>query len=708
MATQYSQEQAVQLLKQTYGYEQFRPGQQKVIHQVLAGHDTLAIMPTGGGKSICYQLPAMMLEGVTIVISPLISLMKDQVDALGQLGVESTYINSSLSYQEEQHRLQGITEGKFKLIYVAPERLENQSFYRILSSVTVSLVAIDEAHCMSQWGHDFRPSYMNIPSWLDSLPSKPVILALTATATLQVQEDLQLHLSILPTHSVVTGFARPNLQFQVVKGMDKRAYITKYLEHHQSEPGIIYVSTRKEANQLADFLNKKHWNTGVYHGGMTEPERTASQEDFLYDRVQVMIATNAFGMGINKSNVRYVLHYNLPKNLEAYYQEAGRAGRDGEKGECVLLFSGQDIRTQQFFIEQSEADEQFKKNEFSKLQKMISYCHTEGCLQTMILHYFGEEEEQPCGRCSNCLHEGESQDCTKEAQMVFSCVKRMRERYGKLMIAQVLTGSSNQKVKQFNLDQLPTYGLMKNQTLKSVQAFIDYLVAEEYLGRTNSEFPTIKLNELAVNVLLGQQKVMRRVEPEVQRPEEQDEVFTHLRNLRKDLAAQEDIPPYLVFSDKTLKEMSRYIPVTEDQFAQISGVGEQKKKKYAQVFIEVLQNYEDQKPDVEIKSDSAPTPLKSKAITKDNHLQTAKLFSEGATIQQLVDTRQLTERTIINHLIRAESEGEELKLAELVDPKKRELILQTAEQVGSDLLRPIKDHLPEEITYEEIRFVIGK
>ncbi|MEK4565083.1 DNA helicase RecQ [Alkalihalobacillus sp. FSL R5-0424] len=701
------EEDARRLLQQTFGYESFRQGQQQVISHVLNGQDTLAIMPTGGGKSICYQIPAMLLQGLTVVISPLISLMKDQVDALNELGIASTYLNSTLSAEEEFARTEGIKDGQYKLVYVAPERFENFAFQRLLSSIDISLVAIDEAHCMSQWGHDFRPSYMKIPQWIEQLQPRPNVLALTATATKDVQNDLKAHLAISEDHAVVTGFARTNLSFQVMKGVDKRAYVTRFVKQRKSEPGIIYVSTRKEAEQLASHLQKKSFSCGIYHGGMSDVARAASQEDFLYDRVEMMVATNAFGMGINKSNVRYVIHYNLPKNIEAYYQEAGRAGRDGEKGDCILLFGGQDIRTQQFFIEQSDADATYKQNEFYKLQKMISYCHTESCLQQTILRYFGDDSDEPCGRCSNCLQQGEKQECTKEAQMVFSCIKRTRERFGTMMIAQILTGSTNQKIKQFGLDKLPTYGLMKQQTAKSVQSFIDYLIAEEYLQRTNSEYPTIELTERAVNVLLGNEQVMRRIEPDFKEPEELDEVFSVLRELRKELAAASGIPPYLVFSDKTLKEMSKYIPQTEEEFGSISGVGEQKKTKYAEAFIQALAPYKDKKPDVDITLRPAKTSSKTSA-KKGNHLETATQFLNGLSIQELVNERELSERTILNHLIRAESEGMELNLASLVPEEKREQILQTAERVGAEFLRPIKDELPEDYTFEEIRLVIGK
>lgn len=701
------EEDARRLLQQTFGYESFRQGQQQVITHVLNGQDTLAIMPTGGGKSICYQVPAMLLPGLTIVISPLISLMKDQVDALNELGIASTYLNSTLSAEEEFARTVRIKDGHYKLVYVAPERLENFTFQRLLSTINISLIAIDEAHCMSQWGHDFRPSYMKIPQWIEQLQPRPIVLALTATATKDVQNDLKTHLSISEDHAVVTGFARTNLSFQVIKGVDKRAYVTKYVNQRKGEPGIIYVSTRKEAEHIASHLQKKSFTCGIYHGGMSDVDRAASQEDFLYDRVEMMVATNAFGMGINKSNVRYVIHFNLPKNIEAYYQEAGRAGRDGEKGDCILLFGGQDIRTQQFFIEQSDADAKYKQNEFHKLQKMISYCHTESCLQQTILRYFGDDSDEPCGRCSNCLQQGEKQECTREAQMVFSCIKRTRERFGTMMIAQILTGSTNQKIKQFGLDKLPTYGLMNQQTAKSVQSFIDFLVAEDYLQRTNSEYPTIELTERAVNVLLGNEQVMRRIEPELKEPEEQDEVFDVLRNLRKDLATSNGIPPYLVFSDKTLKEMSKYIPQTEDEFGSISGVGEQKKIKYADAFIQALAPFKDKKPEIDMTL--RPTKTSSKASgKKGNHLETATQFLNGSTIQELVNERNLSERTILNHLIRAESEGMELNLASLVPEGKRKHILEIAERVGAEFLRPIKDELPEDYTFEEIRLVIGK
>ncbi|KHF40437.1 DNA helicase RecQ [Halalkalibacter okhensis] len=696
---------AQEKLKSIYGYDQFRDGQRGIIEKVLDGIDTIGIMPTGGGKSLCYQIPALVLPGVTLVISPLISLMKDQVDALNELNIPATYLNSTLSANEESTRQSRIIEGEYKLVYVAPERLNHPSFQHLLNQITLSLVAIDEAHCMSQWGHDFRPSYLSISSWLEEISQRVTVLALTATATKQVCFDLQQFLHIDEQNVITTGFERTNLTFQVKKGVNKQKFMTTFLASRKNESGIIYASTRKEVEQIYDELKSSGFDVACYHGGMSESQRSANQEAFIHDEAKIIVATNAFGMGIDKSNVRYILHYNLPRTVEAYYQEAGRAGRDGEASDCVLLFSPQDVRTQSFLIEQSDRSDDRQELEYKKLQQMTGFCHTERCLQQYILHYFGEDTNKTCGKCSNCVQTGEKVDRTKEAQMVFSTVKRVRERFGKTMIAQILVGSSNQKVKQLQLNNLSTYGLMKDWTQKDVAEFIDILMAEEYLRATGTSYPTIQLTEKTLAVLKGEEQLFVTETLAPKEPEEQDDVFEALRQLRKQLSTENNIPPYMVFSDRTLKEMSRYIPTTLDELAEISGVGEQKKEKYGEAFLDVLSQFKNSQPT----GMSERTQKKSsRPSKKGQYLETAERFKNGEMIEQLVEDLSLTEQTIIKHLIRAEQEGIELRLAQYVKEEHRTLIHQVAEEVGTEFLKPIKEKLPEHITYQEIRFTLGK
>ncbi|WP_332631502.1 DNA helicase RecQ [Halalkalibacter flavus] len=695
---------AQEKLKSIYGYDQFRDGQRVIIEQVLNGIDTIGIMPTGGGKSLCYQIPALVLPGVTLVISPLISLMKDQVDALNELNIPATYLNSTLSASEESARQSRIKEGHYKLVYVAPERLNHPSFQHLLEHISLSLVAIDEAHCMSQWGHDFRPSYLSISSWLDELSQRVTVLALTATATKQVCFDLQQFLHIDKENVITTGFERTNLTFQVKKGVSKQKFMSSFLAARRNESGIIYASTRKEVEQIFDELTSKGFDVACYHGGMSESQRSANQEAFIHDEAKIIVATNAFGMGIDKSNVRYILHYNLPRTIEAYYQEAGRAGRDGEASDCVLLFSPQDVRTQSFLIEQSDRTDDRMEMEYKKLQQMTGFCHTERCLQQYILHYFGEDTNKTCGKCSNCVQAGEKVDRTKEAQMVFSTVKRVRERFGKTMIAQILVGSSNQKIKQLQLNDVSTYGLMKDWTQKDVAEFIDILMAEEYLRATGTSYPTIELTEKTLPVLKGEEQLFITETLAQVEPQEQDDVFEALRQLRKQLSTDSNIPPYMVFSDRTLKEMSRYIPVTMDELSEISGVGEQKKEKYGQAFLEVLVQFKNNQPVLSERQ----SKKSSGASKKGQYLETAKRFKEGASIEQLVEAFSLTEQTIVKHLIRAEQEGIELHLAQFVKEEHRFLINEVAAEVGTDFLKPIKEKLPDHITYQEIRFTLGK
>ncbi|MCX4003171.1 DNA helicase RecQ [Enterococcus faecium] len=579
------------LLKQYFGYDEFRPGQKEIIQKVIDQENVLGIMPTGSGKSICYQLPALLLDGLTVVVSPLISLMKDQVDAANQLGIPATFINSSLDGYETARRFQEIDRQQYRLLYIAPERFIMPDFIQAMKRWNVRMIAIDEAHCISQWGHDFRPSYLQMANQLDQLPNRPVIVALTATATVQVAADIKRLLKIPENNHIQTGFERENLRFQVIKDQKKEQYLIEYLKINKNQSGIIYAATRKEVDRLYHLLKKIDFSVGRYHGGLNENERTEMQEAFLYDRLQLIVATNAFGMGINKSNVRFVIHYQIPGSLEAYYQEAGRAGRDGLSSEAILLFSPQDIQVQKFFIQQSQREEGQKQKEYEKLKAMTEYVYIESCLQQYILNYFGETSS-PCNRCGNCLDDREIVEVTTEAQMVLSCLKRMGENYGKQMLMKVLAGSKEQKLQALGFGHLSTYGLMKNQSQKETMQLIEYLISNGYLLTINGEYPVLKVTERGIQVLKGQESVYRKEPKKVQQlsDEETDTLFEVLRELRTDLASEAGVPPYVVFSDSTLKEMSRIRPSSRLEMLQIKGVGQSKLDKYGEAFLSRIKN----------------------------------------------------------------------------------------------------------------------
>lgn len=582
---------ARQVLQKFYGYEDFRPGQKKVVESLLNKNDTVAIMPTGAGKSICFQIPALLFEGVTLVISPLISLMKDQVDSLRQLGIAAVYINSSVSKAQLYKDLQDISAGFYKIIYIAPERLTSEYLPDSFKNLNISMVAVDEAHCLSQWGHDFRPSYRNILNFTNSLRIKPIISAFTATATPEVKTDIINLLGLKQPNVFVTGFDRPNLYFSVLRGEVKDKFVIDYVKKHQDEAGIIYVGTRKDVDALQVLLEIKGIKAGRYHAGMTDEERNQMQEDFLYDNLSVMVATNAFGMGIDKPNVRYVIHYNMPKNMEAYYQEAGRAGRDGLSGNCILLYSPQDTQLQKFLISKSTESEIRQQLEYKRLQSIVDYCHTPQCLRAFILHYFGEfDVEEHCDNCSNCKLEGELIDITIDAQKVLSCVYRMHERFGVKMIAEVLKGSKSAKVKQFNFERLSTYGLMKERKLKDISDLILRLSAMQYLDITESQYPVVTLNELSWQVLRGQKKVWQKMVI-VKKAKAKGELFEALRSLRKELATKEKLPPYMIFSDATLTQMATDKPTDLELMKNIRGVGEFKLQKYGEEFLTVIKSY---------------------------------------------------------------------------------------------------------------------
>lgn len=699
-------EKAREYLQEYFGYESFRKGQEQIIEQVLGGINTAGIMPTGGGKSICYQIPALLLPGITLVISPLISLMKDQVDALEQNGIDATFLNSSISGLESSNRMNDIKQGRYKLVYVAPERLENPAFQQDLFNVDISMVAIDEAHCISQWGHDFRPSYLKIKTLLKNMPSSPTVLALTATATPNVTDDICQSLGISGEHTVSTGFSRDNLFFSVVKEENRGRFLMRYLEKNKNESGIIYAATRKEVDSLYAKLNKAGFKTGRYHAGMNEQDRSEQQDQFIRDDIPLMVATSAFGMGIDKSNVRYVIHYQTPKNMESYYQEAGRAGRDGLDSECILLYSPQDMQIQRFLIDQSNPSQEWQSQELKKLNRMKDYCFTEGCLQAFILRYFGDENPEDCGHCENCTDKRDSVDVTTQAQMVLSCMLRMGERFGKTMISQVLTGSRNKKIEEFGFQKLSTYGIINNQSAKDVGDFIDFLTAKQYIEMTGGQFPVLKVTNAGREVLLGQKKVLRKEIKKVNSISVDHGLFEELRQLRKELASKENVPPFIIFSDASLKDMAVKLPRTEEEFLEVKGVGTQKYERFGAVFLKGISHYVQAHPELE--KNTMVTKETVKRSTKPSHLESYLLYQEGKSIKEIATSRGLSSISIENHLLKCAEEHMDIKWEEIFTDEEFELVLDTAKQLDSEKLKPLKEALPENISYYMIKAILVK
>ncbi|CAH0129838.1 MULTISPECIES: DNA helicase RecQ [Peribacillus] len=699
-------EKAREYLQEYFGYESFRKGQEQIIEQVLGGINTAGIMPTGGGKSICYQIPALLLPGVTLVISPLISLMKDQVDALEQTGIDATFLNSSISGLESSNRMNDIKHGRYKLVYLAPERLENPAFQQDLFNVDISLVAIDEAHCISQWGHDFRPSYLKIKTLLKNMPSAPTVLALTATATPHVTEDICQSLGITEQHTISTGFSRDNLFFSVVKEENRGRFLMRYLEKNKNESGIIYAATRKEVDSLYAKLIKAGFKTGRYHAGMNEKDRSEQQDQFIRDDIPLMVATSAFGMGIDKSNVRYVIHYQTPKNMESYYQEAGRAGRDGLDSECILLYSPQDMQIQRFLIDQSNPSQEWQAQELKKLNRMKDYCFTEGCLQAFILRYFGEENPEDCGHCENCTDKRDSVEVTIQAQMVLSCMLRMGERFGKTMISQVLTGSRNKKIEEFGFQKLSTYGIINDQSAKDVGDFIDFLTAKQYIEMTGGQFPVLKVTNAGREVLLGQKKVLRKEIKKVSSISADHGLFEELRQLRKELASTENVPPFIIFSDASLKDMAVKLPRTEEEFLEVKGVGVQKFERFGAAFLQVISEYVQAHPELE--TNTMVTKETVKRATKPSHLESYRLYQEGKSIKEIGTLRGLSAISIENHLLKCAEEHLDINWDEIFLEKDFNLVLETAKQLDSDKLKPLKEALPEHISYFMIKAILVK
>lgn len=704
------------ILQTYFGYETFRPGQEETIENILQLKNTLAVMPTGGGKSMCYQIPGLSRDGTAIIISPLISLMKDQVDALISLGIPATYINSSLAADEQRTRLTDIARGRYKFVYVAPERFESVGFVNTIKRIPLSLVAFDEAHCISQWGHDFRPSYRSIVPNLRQLTNIPVFVALTATATKEVIADIQQLLQVQDEQVINTGFERENLAFHMIKGKNKATYVRSFLKEHNGESGIIYASTRKQVDSLYEQLQKIGYSVAKYHAGLSEEERKQAQTAFIHDETEVIIATNAFGMGIDKSNVRYVIHYAMPMNIESYYQEAGRAGRDGEPSDCILLFSPQDIQLQKFLIEQSMMDDDVKQQEYRKLQAMINYCHTHSCLTSFILDYFNDTKANiPCGRCSNCLHRQEKTEMTEAAQMILSCVKRMGERFGVGLTSKVLKGSKDKKIRDMQLNSLSTYGILSAYTEKELTEWIHFLIAEQLLATEEGKYPTLKLNKQSVEVLKGERTVWMYTAPipVMDEADYQTDLFAKLRDLRKQIADEQNVPPYVLFSDVTLKELSRYFPTDKEEMLQIKGVGEKKYEQYGERFLEPIREWRRDNPDVKAKiriDGPSPVPKQKKAEDDDrpSYMISYQMFQTGKKLQDIVAIRGMTTQTIEGHLFKAYKTGYPLAWEIFFNSEEEATVLAAREELEAPQLKPLKEALPEEYDYTKIKAVLVK
>ena len=690
-------------LQQHFGYSSFRSGQKEIIETILSGRDVLGVLPTGGGKSICYQLSALMLPGLTVVISPLISLMKDQVDTLTQLGIPAAYLNSTISNQEFQEVTRQLRQNTLKLLYVAPERLDNEGFISFLRQQPISLVAIDEAHCVSQWGFDFRPSYRKINHFIDYLPERPVLASFTATATDLVQEDIVKQLDLKDPEVFINSFDRPNIKFTVLEPDNREATLYQLINHEEAI--IIYASTRKQVDKLHEKLHRKGYAVSKYHAGMKQEERRQAQNAFINDQTNIVVATNAFGMGIDKTDVRKVIHYNLPKDLESYYQEAGRAGRDSLEAEAILLYHSQDIMTNKYLIAQS-SDQLAEK----RLETMIRYANFTGCLRNYILEYFGEDTTEDCQNCSTCLGEVKLVEVTKEAQMILSCIIRMKLNFGMTMIVDVLRGSQNQRILENKFDELSTHGIMKKYSAQQIRDILSALVAHRYIGVT--EYRGLYATSKANSLLLGEAglSIKERTYKETTRSTTispstnvNPDLYEALREVRWELAQAEKVPAYIIFSNKSLEDMASKCPKNAHEFLAVEGVGSVKADKYAGQFLPVIQEFLSINKNITTKE---PEPLRRNTTQTASYLKSAEYAEEGLTPYEIAIERGISESTVLSHLTQAAEEGELEEFDADVAGSKKQLIKKAFQKVGTEALRPVKEFLGEEATYEDIKYVL--